>query len=258
MWHNQSRRKFGNLAAISKGSGPRLLLLHGVGLRAEAWAAQIDEFANSYHVIAPDMPGHGASPLQPGLTSLADYASQLAVFMDEPLFIVGHSMGAMLALHLAATMPAKVKAVAALNAVFERSAEASAAVQLRAMALDGQAVPDPGPTLDRWFGDGFAAECAACHAWLSSIDPVGYQRAYRVFAGVRGSEPKQIAELTMPALFMTGTHDPNSTPAMADAMAALAPQGEVTIIGNAAHMMTMTHAMQVNQALHAFLKLAGR
>ncbi|MFD2856780.1 alpha/beta fold hydrolase [Seohaeicola zhoushanensis] len=53
----------------------------------------------------------------------------------------------------------------------------------------------------------------------------------------------------MPALFMTGEAEPNSTPAMSRAMAELAPQGQALVVPGAAHMLPMTHPDVVNAAL---------
>ena len=58
--------------------------------------------------------------------------------------------------------------------------------------------------------------------------------------------------LKCPAFFMTGSLEPNSTPAMSQAMAALAPRGRVHVIETAAHMMPMTHHEEVTRALMAF------
>ena len=54
MWTIRQRSDFGALRAIRRGAGPQALLLHGVGLRAEAWNAQIDALARHFAVIAPE------------------------------------------------------------------------------------------------------------------------------------------------------------------------------------------------------------
>jgi pimeloyl-ACP methyl ester carboxylesterase len=51
---------------------------------------------------------------------------------------------------------------------------------------------------------------------------------------------------------MTGALEPNSTPAMSEAMAALTPKGRAIIVPDAAHMMPMTHPEVVNAALLDF------
>ncbi len=251
-WTTRRRSERSGLAAIEAGAGTRIVLLHGVGLRAEAWNRQIDALAGSYHVTAFDMPGHGDSPVRPEMTCVSDYADAVLADLTEPVLMVGHSMGAMIALDLASRAPDRVRGVVALNAVFERSTDAARAVQRRAAELDGVSIADPTGALDRWFGKEASPEREACRDWLCSVTPAGYKGAYTFFAHDRGPRRADLEHLSCPALFMTGAQEPNSTPAMSQAMAALAPNGHAIIVPDAAHMMPMTHAEAVNAALLAF------
>ncbi|MDN3722137.1 hypothetical protein QW131_30475 [Roseibium salinum] len=93
---------------------------------------------------------------------------------------------------------------------------------------------------------------AACRRWLTGVDPAGYRAAYRVFAQEDGPSDTDLGRLASPALFMTGSREPNSTPKMSEQMAALAPKGAAQIVEGAAHMMPMTHAQEVNAVIAAF------
>ncbi|WP_353474872.1 alpha/beta hydrolase [Salipiger sp. H15] len=249
-WTTRPRSDLGSgLAGIVAGPrGPRVLLIHGVGLRAEAWGAQIDALARSCRVVAVDMPGHGDSGHR-AEASLADYAARIAEVLDGPSLVAGHSMGAMIAAELARIVPGKVAALACLNAIHRRSPEARQAVAARAAQLDGRTTGDPEPTLRRWFGEEETPARAACRDWLTHADPEGYRAAYRVFAAEDGPEDETLRGLACPALFITGGREPNSTPAMSRAMAALAPQGRAVVLPEAAHMMPMTHAEAVTAEL---------
>ena len=241
----------GRLAAWSEGQGPALVLIHGVGLRAEAWGAVVRLVAGSRTVHAIDMPGHGQSPLD-GAASLADFTDRIGPYvesLDTPVTLAGHSMGAMIALELAGRMPDRITGVAALNAIYRRTAEAAQAVQARAAELDGVSIPSPDATLARWFGEATTSAAVACRTWLTSVDPEGYATAYRIFAHQDGPSDDLLTQLPMPALFQTGPHDPNSTPAMSEEMAQRSPQGSADIVPGAAHMMPMTHADAVARAL---------
>lgn len=258
-WTTQPRSRFGQIAAITKGVGPKVLLIHGVGLRAEAWAAQTDTLAENCHVMAVDMPGHGESiplALDPHGTGpgLADYTDAIAATLDEPALVIGHSFGAMIAMDLAIRHPEKVRAVAALNAIHQRDAESKAAVRARAESLDGVTVADPTSTLNRWFGSDPSAERDACHRWLCEVNARSYRDAYRVFASQDGPSEEALATLHCPALFLTGANEPNSTPEMSRSMATLAPRGRSEVLAGAAHMLPMTHATQVNAILKQFMQ----
>jgi pimeloyl-ACP methyl ester carboxylesterase len=252
IWTTRPRSEVAGLAAIEAGTGPQVLFLHGVGLRSEAWNSQIDALASRFCVTALDMPGHGDSPPLSGPMSLTDYADAVLAAIKGPVMVVGHSMGAMIALDMACRFPDRVRGVVALNAIFERSAAAALAVQTRAAALDGQTVGDSSGALNRWFGDTPSAERTACRDWLCDVDPAGYKMAYTAFASANGPDRGALASLTCPALFMTGQLEPNSTPQMSQAMADLTPHGRAVIVEKAAHMMPMTHPETVNAALLLF------
>lgn len=253
IWTTRQRSDLGHgLAGIVAGDGPRVILLHGVGLRAEAWAPQIDAMSRSHQVLAVDLPGHGDSDAGPG--TLAEFATRLMPLLDQPAVVAGHSFGAMLTAELARRAPDKVRGVALLNAIYRRDAAAAQAVQARATALDGHGMADPGPTLTRWFGAAPSTERAACEHWLSKVDPAGYRAAYRVFASEDGPSDRTLDTLAVPALFMTGADEPNSTPAMSRAMAALAPKGRAVVLPGAAHMMPMTHPADTTAELETLLE----
>lgn len=253
-WKTRPRSDLGSLVAIVEGRGPVVLLIHGVGLRAEAWGAQLDALARQSRVIAVDMPGHGDSPRLPDSPQLADFTDAIAATLTGPAVVIGHSLGAMIALDLAARYPRLVQAVAALNAIFQRDDAAKAAVQARADTLAGTEPADPAAPLTRWFGTEPSPAREACQRWLSETGPAGYRDAYRVFADEDGPAPQTLQDLHCPAVFVTGADEPNSTPAMSHQMAKLAPQGRAEIIGGAAHMMPMTHPAEVNAILSHFIQ----
>lgn len=244
------------LALSRSGSGPAIVLIHGVGLRSESWARQIPALAERFTVIAVDLPGHGESALFDAAPTLADYADRIAEVLDGqtgPAVIAGHSLGALTALEIATRHPDLCAGVAALNAIFRRSKQASDAVRARAGNLPLDKISDPEPTLRRWFGiDPNPDAESACRDWLLTADPVAYKAAYTVFAHADGPADEALRALSCPALFLTGSEEPNSTPAMSRVMAALVPDGQYMLIDGAAHMMPMTHPAAVNAALLDF------
>lgn len=246
------------LALSRAGAGAPVLLIHGVGLRSECWARQIPALAERYGVLAADLPGHGESVAFATVPGLADFADRIAVVLESlsrPALVVGHSLGALIALELATRYPHLVAGVAPLNAIWRRNPDAAAAVRARAESLPEDRVSDPGPTLKRWFeADPDVSAEAACRDWLLSVSPKSYKAAYRSFANADGPSEEALAALGCPGLFMTGALEPNSTPAMSRAMADLAPKGEALVIEGAAHMMPMTHAEEVNTALLDFAR----
>ncbi len=94
------------------GSGPALLLVHGMAGSCENWQAVIEPLGRTHTVIAPDLPGHGASA--PGndysLGSLAAGLRDLLLNLGhERATLVGHSLGGGIAMQFAYQFPEMVE-----------------------------------------------------------------------------------------------------------------------------------------------------
>lgn len=243
-----------------------VVLIHGVGMNQTVWSPQIEALTASYQVVVYDMLGHGDSALPTAAPTLHEYASQLQALLDamhiERAHVVGHSMGALVALEFALMHPQRTLSVVALNAVYDRTPAQREAVMTRAATL-GDVPLDTGvdATLSRWFGDpvpGHLTQAAqGVRGLLLSVDPVGYARTYRLFACSDNAHVGRLASLAVPALFLTGECDPNSSPAMSRAMAAATPFGRAEIIASERHMMNLTDPEGVNERLLAFLAEAS-
>lgn len=240
------------------GSGEPLVLIHGVGMRLEAWAPQISAFARTHRVIAVDMPGHGESSRLPAASPLEAFVDWFGVFLDEMALdganVAGHSMGALVAGGSAATFGRRIKRVAYLNGVYRRDPDAKAAVLTRAAAIPLAGVDKEGPLL-RWFGDDRRSAVARdlTRNWLSLVDPQGYATAYAAFAGGDETYADRWPDVHVPALFLTGSDDPNSTPQMAKQMASIAPNGWARIVEGHRHMVNLTAPEIVNELLAEWL-----
>ncbi|MGY5810925.1 alpha/beta fold hydrolase [Rhizobium sp. LEGMi198b] len=245
-------------AYYEAGSGEPLVLIHGVGMRLEAWAPQISAFAGSHRVIAVDMPGHGESAGLPVGSRLEEFVAWFGHFLDEMAIetanVAGHSMGALVSGGAAATFGNRIKRVAYLNGVYRRDPEAKAAVLARAAAIPLTGVDKEGPLL-RWFGDDPDSVVARdlTRQWLNLVDPQGYAVAYSAFAEGDETYADHWKDVKGPALFLTGSDDPNSTPLMATQMAALAPHGWARIVEGHRHMVNLTAPDTVNALLAEWL-----
>lgn len=92
------------------GSGPTVLLLPGAGSSVHTWRDLIPKLAETHHVLALDLPGHGftASPVGAfsGLNEMAGAIADLMLSEGwDPKRIVGHSAGAAIALRLSQILP---------------------------------------------------------------------------------------------------------------------------------------------------------
>ncbi len=245
---------------LQAGSGPPLVFVHGVGMSADYWRPQLEAFATDFTVLTYDILGHGKSGLPPPSPTLAHYAAQLHAVTDPvgPAIVVGHSMGALIALEYALSQPERVVKVVAMNAVFCRTAKQLAAVQARALDLEGgRSAAGREQTLARWFGSPIPAELSPAARWVDSalqtVDALGYARTYRLFATSDTAHRGRLSMLDIPALFLTGELDSNSSPSMARAMASETRDGIAVILPAQRHMMSLAAPDLVNDVVRRFI-----
>ena len=97
------------------GSGPQLLLLHGLGGAASNWVELAPALARSHRVLALDLPGHGGSAPLPAAPNIDAFADRVGLLAERegmlPAAIVGHSAGGLIALRLALRRPESVTGI---------------------------------------------------------------------------------------------------------------------------------------------------
>lgn len=263
MWKTLPRyRTTNNIAYYKTGNGPAILLIHGVGLRLESWNAQISILSKEHTVYAIDLPGHGESDqLILESPNIDLYTQQIKLFADEIIadafIVMGHSLGALIAVHFAHKHKDYCLGIVALSCVYQRTKKAMSFVKSRAkkLALEG---PKNiiAQTIDRWFGENRMEHnievAITCKQWLEDTNIDGYSNAYNAFADEDGAAEKKLIMNNLPIAFITGTLDSNSTPLMSQNMARISPFGMVELIPEAGHMAQMTHSKEVGEVLRSF------
>ena len=125
------------------GSGPALLLIHGVGDNSLAWEPVHAKLAQRFTVIAPDLLGHGESDKPRADYSLAAFANGmrdlLAALGIDRVTVVGHSFGGGVAMQFAYQYPQLVERIMLVSAggVAE---DVSFALRLAAMPMGSEAL----------------------------------------------------------------------------------------------------------------------
>jgi pimeloyl-ACP methyl ester carboxylesterase len=150
-----------DVAYRSGGSGPVVVLIHGMAGSSETWLPVLPSLAGHFTVVAPDLPGHGDSDKPRGDYSLGAHASAvrdlLRALGHERATIVGQSFGGGVAMQLAYQHP---ECCERLVLVASGGLGPEVALLLRALTLPGaehllpiacnEKVRDAGAAVTRW------------------------------------------------------------------------------------------------------------
>jgi pimeloyl-ACP methyl ester carboxylesterase len=132
----------------SGGTGPAVLVTHGIGESLEFWHRQFDALGQSLRLIAWDMPGQGLSDELASAMSLDGQAGVAWKLLDQlgvdQVHLVGNSLGAAMSLRMADQKPARVASLALCNSA-SLGAEVFGAFKLMALPWLGELMNRPGP-----------------------------------------------------------------------------------------------------------------
>ena len=241
-------------------SQPLIVFLHGAGMDHSVFALQSRWFAhNGARVLAVDFPGHGqsAGPPLAGVGALADWTARLIEAAGvERAFLVGHSMGALVALETAARHPRRVAGLVLIGAAAKMPVHPDLLAAARAdshdaidmVSLWGLGAPaalgaNPSPGLWMLGGAERLLERAAPGVLYADLSACN---AYQMGA-------EAAANVGCPAALILGERD-QMTPAKAGrALAGLIAGARTFLLPGAGHMLTIERPDEVRDAVKAAL-----
>jgi 3-oxoadipate enol-lactonase len=228
-----------------------LLFLHGVGGGHHAWEHQVPYFGGlGYPSHAWDQPGYGHSALVEPY-DLEHVSAALARLIEslggEPVVLVGHSMGGLIAQETYVRYPQLVKAMALC---FTSPAFAGPLDQGKTMADIAKALM---PTMRGAVSD--PAGLALAEQIMSGIPPDTYRRAVRLLTTF--DRRKELADIKVPTLLIAGSDDKTAPPAMMEKMAGKIPGSEYVLLDGCGHLGPLDQPEAFNDALLFFLKSHG-
>ncbi len=199
------------LAYEERGTGePPFVFVHGWTCDRSFFAPQAEHFARRHRVVSVDLRGHGESDKPEGPYSIATFADDIAYLMERlglgKAVAVGHSMGGITVLQLAAAHPDRVAAIVMVEpAPFSIPPEVRSEVEALAAAIEaGQEEPRRGFIVSRFF--------------LPTSDPTLVERVLGVMmaapdhvaagairAAFEFDAPAAAARCRVPALHVAGT-----------------------------------------------------
>jgi pimeloyl-ACP methyl ester carboxylesterase len=258
---------------LVEGRGPAVVLLHGLGGFAESWRHNQPSLAARATVYALDLPGFGRSGKPRAGYSLGYFGRVLHAFLDAvgvtQAALVGHSLGAAVAVTYALTRPARVERLALLAgcvpgfawrpgwcarlmgtpALGEALALCGCAPLLRAAIARCFHTPPPGE-VEFLVGWEYATRTttAARAAWLATVRGLNAD-----FGGRRGDYRRAIATLDLPVLLVHGRQDPAIPAAHCLEAAEGFARARVRWLDACGHFPHIEHAQVVNGWLADFL-----
>ncbi|MGB0388397.1 MAG: alpha/beta fold hydrolase [Ardenticatenaceae bacterium] len=224
------------------GSGPPLVLVHGLGGSGQWWLHNIEPLSWHFTLYVVDLPGFGRSAPTCSLVQLVSY---LPAWLDEVglerVQIVGHSMGGYLVQHLAATQPERVERLVLMGTLGVPLYAKTHDMVLRFLS-ELENIPLPfWPTM---ISDGL-------HAGIPAL--------WRLTDEICKLDARPLmAQIQVPTLILWGEHDWLLPVEMGIKMAHLIPKASFYVIENAGHNVMIDQPEAVNQHLLDFLSKERR
>ena len=245
------------------GSGPTVLMLHDADGDHLTFAPQVEALATSgYRAVAWNMPGYGRSaPIEPyTFKGLAESClSLIEALQCGPVSLVGHGMGAMVALEAAVRQPAQVQRLvlcAGGPPLDAQAVDAWTAPRLRALeAVEaGGSMEQLAQTLvPQFIGTGALPEGVrlATHA-LSQVYAGAYRRALQALPTF-SRDAAALVHLAIPTLLLGGEDDRCTPPEALQALAQVLPDAEYLNLPHVGHWPQLEDPEAFDGALLAFL-----
>lgn len=257
-WPNRQASRFVQAAGLRwhvqvMGAGPVLLLLHGTGAATHSWRALAPALAESFTVVAPDLPGHGFTDTPPAFRlSLPGMATSVAALLRAldvtPTVVAGHSAGAAILARMCLDGTIAPRVLVSLNGALLPLAGLPGEL-FSPVAKLLACVPLVPRVFASWVGDRRAVE-RLIRDTGSTIDAAGidlYWRLARTRAQVAGalgmmanwnlrSLSAALPRLTTPLVLIVGGNDRTVPPADAARVRAMVPGARIVTLPGLGHL----------------------
>jgi pimeloyl-ACP methyl ester carboxylesterase len=260
----------GSIYTVSRGSGPTILLSHGVTLASRVWVKQFTSLPEQgVRVVAFDHRGHGESLAGESGHSIENLASDLRSVLEgldlDDVVLVGHSMGGIAAQVFAAQHPdlarERVRGLVLLSTTAKTSISAWRRLRCAAERLSDKfdlgrlmAMPELGLMLARiGFGkDPIASHVELTRELLSSCGTETGREAIRALMGVDLTD--ELPRIELPTLVVAGTRDVITPMGDARRIASLVPGARLVTFEDAGHMLMLERTDELDRLVLDFAR----
>jgi pimeloyl-ACP methyl ester carboxylesterase len=259
------------VACTSSGAGEPIVLLHASGSSGAQWRDVTARLSDRYTLIAPDQYGCGGTPAWTGRHAIrvADHARLVAAVIRQQggrAHLVGHSFGGVVALRVALDTPHLLRSLTVIEPVaFQllrggEEGDAELYAEVRALGasvfestLSGHGHAGMQRFVDYWNGDGSWARLAPATQDRLALQIGGIAANFScVFAD--WSRLADYQRIAVPTLVLSGGRSPKPAIRVAECVAAAIPGARRMIIEGAGHMLPLTHAGTVADAVSAYVE----
>jgi 3-oxoadipate enol-lactonase len=225
------------------GSGPAVLCIHGLGGSSNTWTPMMPALQR-HRVIRIDLPGSGRSGAIEGDLSIDRFVKAclrvMAACRVERAQVIAHSMGTIVALHLAAAEPGRVTAMALFGPLFAPPDAARPALRARAARLRAEGVPGLQAVADTLVQASTSSESRATRLAavafvresLMRQTPDGYARSADALADASAVDA---ARINCPTLLVTGDQDAVAPPQSVRHMGERIAGAQVEVLSGCGH-----------------------
>lgn len=251
------------LAYGAQGVGRPLLLISGVGYGAWYWRKLAPELARRYRVITFDNRGVGDSDKPDGPYTAQLLAADTIGLLDGlgigAAYVLGHSLGGMIAQELALARPDLVDRL--ILASTTHGGPQAVPITAEALEVLTNRAGDPVDLFNRGMavstGPGFVERHPEVIAELLAYRMTGpvppAQYGAQVVAGAQHDAAERLGEIACPTLILTGSEDKVVPPGNAQLLAARIPGARVTILPGLGHHFPIEDLAATAAAIEAFL-----
>ena len=238
-------------------SAPAVVFSHSLGASLEIWRSQLEAFQENYRILLYDTRGHGGTQTGNLPITIETLSRDLLGLLDalaiDRAHFCGLSMGGLIGQWLGIHAPQRLQSLTLANTALKIGAAESWNTRIATVEREGMAAIIPG-TLERWLTADFRVAhpgtAAAIETTLRNTGPIGYTACCAV---VRDADFRQTAsQISLPTLVIAGLHDPTTTPADLQALAAAIPNSKYVEL-EAGHISSVNASPSFNTALNAFL-----
>jgi pimeloyl-ACP methyl ester carboxylesterase len=246
------------------GTGPALVLLHGLSATHANWEGTLPAFAERWRVIAPDLPGHGRSA-KPDAPYTIDFYAGIIRSLGRELgiaeaVVIGNSLGGQIAAELGLTYPTWTRALV----LVAPAGGFGTSVQAFRWAIGAAARPPllrwalPW-ALDRSVYDPSLPACAERRRILAERlaheDYPSFARAVtRSLLGSIAAGRQPLHRLVQPTLLVWGRHDRLVTLSGSRRLLREVPHARLAILERAGHLPMLEQPEHFNRAVAEFLR----